>query len=529
MRALPLLLPLLLACAAPSCTTPAALLAASSAPAARQALLAAAAASRLRRPTTADAPCPALPPLAPLPSPLPAPLAAALASLQALFTATLNATSAPGGALLVAYGGAPLLTHYAGVADKASGAPVSAATLFRIASVSKVFPAVLLYQLADAGVLGLDDALAAHLPFSMRNPVDGAQVTLRQLASHLGGLPREPPPGAATTADVLAALASQYLILPPGQLPSYSNLGYALLGHALAEGGPAPTTLPQLVQSALLDPLNLTSTGYAYSQQVLQRLAAGYDARGAPVPLADLGWGFPAGSMYSSARDLAALAQALLAQGGGPLGLSPSRARELLAPVFWNRDGASLVGTPWECRTSLHHLQLTKGGNLPGYTASLALVPSLNLSLVALWNGGVDEFGFVDSAMAALLPALDGALQALAPSPAYDPGPSPGDYVGQYQLAAGGSTVTVSLAQGMLLWREVGALGVGVLLQWFTTDPVLGDLFRAAFPDSEFGCLLGELEALRYQYVVFARDCDSGSVSATSMPGWVPGAVWQRL
>ena len=480
--------------------------------------------SRLR-----DGPCPAAAPPLPLPSPLPAGLASALGAVASALDASLDAGAVPGGGVEVSYGGQPLLSHYAGAADKASGAPVTPATLFRIASVSKVFPVVLLFQLADAGYVGLDDALSTQLPFSIVNPFDSAAVTFRQLASHTAGLAREAPPG-NTTADVLAALRRQYLILPPGAHPSYSNLGFALLGHALAEGvAPAAATLPELVQGAILAPLRLAHTGYEYTPAVLAALATGYGPGGAPVPFADLGWWFPAGSMYSTAGDLNALAQALLQQraGNATLGLSASRARELLAPLHWNRDGASLFGTPWECRASRGHLQLTKGGNLPGYSASLALVPDLNLSLAVTWNGGVDEVAWMDAALGLLLPALDAALAAAAPQPAYSPGPSPQDYLGAY--AAGASVLTVSMEQGMLVWRESAALGVSFFLEWFRSDAELGDLFRVAFPDSAFTCLLGEMEALRYQLVIFGRDCETGNVSTSSIPGWVPGAVWERV
>ena len=482
--------------------------------------------SRLR-----DGPCPAAAPALPLPSPLPAALASALGAVASALDASLDAGAVPGGGLVVSYGGQPLLSHFVGVADKASARAVTPDTPFRIASVSKVFPVVLLFQLADDGNVDLDDALAKKLPsFSIQNPFDSGAVTFRQLASHTAGLAREAPPG-NTTAQVLAALRGQYLILPPGASPSYSNLGFALLGHALAEGvAPSAATLPELVQAAILDPLGLRRTGYNFTPSVLAALATGYGEDGTPVPFADLGWWFPAGSAYSSAGDLAALAQALMQQrgaGSAALGLSASRARELLAPLHWNRDGASLFGTPWECRASHGHLQLTKGGNLPGYTASMALVPDLNLSVAVTWNGGVDEVAWMDAALGLLLPALDAALAAAAPQPAYSPGPSPQDYLGVY--AAGGSVLTVSMAQGMLVWHESTALKVSFFLEWFKSDPELGDLFRVAFPDSAFTCLLGEMEALRFQLVIFGRDCETGNVSTSSIPGWVPGAVWERM
>ena len=474
---------------------------------------------------TADGPCPDTP----LPRPLPASaLSAALANVSALLDASLNPVSVPGGALVVSYGGEVVLRHYSGVADRSTGRRVDAGTLFRIASVSKVFPAYLLHLLVDAGYLGLDDPLSTQIPFSIENDYDDSVVTFKHLAWHGSGLPREAPFGLNSTADVLAALARTHLILPPGTLPSYSNLGFALLAHALAEGVvPTPTTYENLTEAAILGPLGLASTGFAYTPQVLSALAVGYSPTGGAEPFADLGWWFPAGSMYSTPEDLTRLAVALLQQEGAPHpGRSPARLRDFLSPVFWNKDSQSLMGMPWECRGNQAHLQLTKGGNLPGYTSSMALVPSLNLSVAVHWNGGVDEVAFMDSVLDVVIPALTAALQAAAPSPPFSPGPSPSDYEGTFVL--GDSTVKVLPYQGMLVFQEAPELQVSFYLDWLKSDPDAGDLFRVAFPDSDFSCLLGEMEALRYQLVIFHRDCDSGAVDSVSVPGWIPGAVWTR-
>ena len=481
--------------------------------------------------TTSSAipPCPSRPPFTTLPSPLPAAVTAALAAVASLFTSTLNPVSLPGGSLSISYRGGALLALHGGLACKAPPSNVSAATLFRVASVSKVFPALLAHVLADGGKLGLDDPVAAHLPAFVRprSPFaeEAGQPTLRHLMSHMAGLQREAPPGNAT-ADVLSAVAASLLIAPPGSgPPSYSNLGFALLGYAAEGAAGGGALLPALVEAHITRPLQLGGTGYDYPPAVMARLAAGYDGSGAAVPFADLGWGYAAGAMHSTAADLDALAQAVLPP-ATRLPLSPPRAREFWAPVFWARDGLSGMGTPWEFLSVANYSAAVKGGNLPGYTAFVAAVPDVGLSLAATFNGGgVDEFAFAQTALAALLPALEAAFAAAAPQP-YNPGPSPADYVGTYALA--GTEVLVEAAPtGALLWRN-GAIGVSVALDWVAADPVLGDVFRAAFPDSSFSCLAGELEGLRGQYVVFQRDCDTGNVSSTSWPGVVPGAVWAK-
>lgn len=501
-----------------------------------------------------DPGCPVHPSPVGLPSPLPGSLATALASVNASLVASLNSTTIPGAALSIWYRGQPLFESAVGLADKSNTVPTSVSgTLFRIGSVSKVFPAALLYLLAEQGMLDIDDPISKYAPaFHPLNPFDSSNITFRQLASQMSGLQRETPPFLNETADVIDAVSQTYLILPPGQLPSYSNLGFALLGHILAEyvyansisGSSGAPSFPDLVNSSITAPLGMQDTGFNYSSEsVASRLAVGYNAQGLPVPFADLGWWYPAGSMYSSMSDLNRLATGLMGAAGvnvsapqagaaAALALSAGRAREMLSPLYWNRDGLSLFGTPWEMRTSADYLVISKGGDLPGYSTQLTLVPELALSVAVAWNGNVDEMSWMQSAMDILVPALETALVPLQPAPAFNPGPNPSDYVGTYELQ--GTEVIVSVQQGFLVWYN-SVLGVQVALDWFKDD-----IFRVEYPDSAFPCQLGELEALRYQYVFFTRSSSSGGaahssltsqagpVTTTSLPGLIPGAVWTK-
>ena len=145
----------------------------------------------------------------------------------------------------VSLGNRSLLALHGGSSTKEPATPVDSSTLFRVASVSKVFPALLAHLFADDGRLGLDDPVAAHLPGFVRPrspfPGDVGEPTLRHLMSHTAGLQREAPPGNVTS-DVLALVAASLLIAPPGGAPpSYSNLGFALLGYAVESAAGAHT------------------------------------------------------------------------------------------------------------------------------------------------------------------------------------------------------------------------------------------------------------------------------------------------
>ena len=91
-----------------------------------------------------------------------------------------------------------------GFADRASSRRATRATLYRIGSVSKVFTATLLVQLRDKGLVRLDDPVSKYLPPKVKMPQDprGARhITLRHLATHSSGLPRNPVNMTGTKAD----------------------------------------------------------------------------------------------------------------------------------------------------------------------------------------------------------------------------------------------------------------------------------------------------------------------------------------
>ena len=437
--------------------------------------------------------CPVAPPFAPLPSPFPSALQAAIDYISET-TIALAPASIPGFSLLITYGDVELLRVSGGVANASNGVQWYSGTPSRIASVSKVLPSLLLHQLADRGAVTLDGVVADDCPaFAVLNPWDGAgnftpsgsSITWRQLASQLSGLQREAPAGSSNTSAALEAIARSFLIAPPGGRPSYSNLAFAVLGHLLAEcvvpmhpSLGLPSDLPSLVSQLITKPLGLAYTQFITTPDpgpVLDDImAVGYTAGGVPIPQADydLGWWYPAGAGVSTAEELNLLGRALLAaasgaSGGSQLGLSPATARAMLSPLYREPDGSYLQGAPWEMRPrglnasayppqtvsdlsgGAPYLVLNKGGNLPGYTALLALVPSLNVTLSALFNGGVDEFGYSDLVFDALLPPLADALASADPRPRGNPGPrDPSFYAGTYTNPAVEGAVVVQTLPG---------------------------------------------------------------------------------
>jgi CubicO group peptidase (beta-lactamase class C family) len=194
--------------------------------------------------------------------------------------------------------------------------PPDGGTIFEIGSVTKVFTGLLLADLAEQGQVGLDDPLSSYLPTWVRVPTFGdQQMTLADLASHGGGLPRDPrgtlrrwlgdrhnPNAGLAVEDLYAGLARTKLRRRPGVGVKYSNLGAGLLGDALARA--AGQSYEELVRERICRPLGMRDTAVTPTGEQTARLATGYTRRGRPAPPLQIPALVGAGALRSTATDL---------------------------------------------------------------------------------------------------------------------------------------------------------------------------------------------------------------------------------
>uniref|UniRef100_A0A2K5DER8 Lactamase beta like 1 n=1 Tax=Aotus nancymaae TaxID=37293 RepID=A0A2K5DER8_AOTNA len=407
--------------------------------------------------------CPRHPEPVPLVHPLPM-LKKALEKVDGILRQAMSAPGVAAMSAVVIHNDTVLWTGNFGKkngSDPTSGTP-NEYTMYRISSISKIFPVLMLYRLWEEGIVAsLDDPLERYAStFTINNPLglasaperqglrDGLEevgpaprpspVTLRRMASQLSGLPRRLRSTSllwkGSTQEALNLLKDDVLVVDPGTRCHYSTLAFSLLAHVLA-AHTAQGDYQRWVSENVLQPLGMADTGFDLTPVVRARLAAGFYGSGRPAPLYDLGWYRPSGQMYSTAADLAKLAVALL--GGGPRRLlRPDAAKTLLAPLLACPGAyfANETGTPWEFHAQRGYRVVRKDGDLDGYAATFSLVPPLRLGLVLLLAGprppGTD---LVARVYDELLPALENALREAEPGPA--PPPSARPFVGYFTFA----------------------------------------------------------------------------------------------
>lgn len=286
-----------------------------------------------------------------------------------------------------------------GWADPEAGVPATRETIYRTGSISKSVTAVLMAILADAGTVTLETPLADLVPeiAEFQERPEGADPSLRQVASHTAGFAREPGlPGAATgpiegwTARILESIPTTRYRTPPGTEYSYSNIGFGILGFALERAAGEP--FMEQVESRIFEPLGMTGSTFVIGDALQPRLSRGHaNGRDGEVNTerpalehAGRGYKVPNGGVYSTVDDMAAFAAGVMGRGGRSL-LSDSMRAEVLS-VQTPEGPESGYGLGFSISTVDGRVFAGHGGSVSGYTAHLLFEPATGLTAVLLRN-----------------------------------------------------------------------------------------------------------------------------------------------
>jgi CubicO group peptidase (beta-lactamase class C family) len=305
-------------------------------------------------------------------------------------------------------------------------------TVYEIGSITKTFTATLLAQEVLSGGVTLETPVARLLPDFKIPSRGGREITLGELGTQHSGLPRLPSnllprdaanPYADYDASKLQAFLAEYqLPRDPGATYEYSNLGFGLLGYALAQW--KHTTYRAAIDDAILNPLGMTMSGTVLSDAMRAHLVPGHDQTGTTAKNWDIDALAGAGAIRSTANDMLRYLKANMGIDQSPLGAAMKLAqqprrdmtRTMRIGLAWMTTGKGIV---WH------------DGATGGYRSFLGLTADRQRGVIVLSNTAVDadDLGFATlDADARLAPAQT----AIAlPSASLD------EYVGTYKLAEG--------------------------------------------------------------------------------------------
>ncbi|KAG7520294.1 beta-lactamase-like 1 [Solea senegalensis] len=459
---------------------------------------------------TVEEMCPRFPEPVPLKHPITS-LRVALERIDLLLKMSVHSTKLPAISALIVLNDSVLWNGNFGktnTSDSSSSVP-NEYTVYRIASLSKIFPTLMLYKLWEDGLVdSLDDPLEKYADnFTIKNPlgksggslrdpgVRSPGLSLRRMASQLSGLPRRLRSTnllwSGDTESALNLLKDEVLVADPGTRCHYSNVAFSLLANVLARKV-AGSDFESWVSDNILVKLNMEDTGFNLTPRIQKKMAVGVYSNGQLAPLYDLGWYRPAGQMYSTTADMAKLMMALLGVSGG-LVLRKDTLNTMLTPVLRCHDGyfANSTGTPWEINEQFGYDVVRKDGDLDGYAATLSLVPRLKLGLVVLMAGvRPGDQDLVNRAYSYLIPAVQSAFRDARKTVRPPPDPTP--YVGFFTYRNMTFYEIKADSDGVLIMQQFGPqLDTTVPAKYRTIrlDYLQERVFRLVF-ESPYPCKL---------------------------------------
>jgi len=333
----------------------------------------------------------------PAPSRAAPPAAEGLSWVDSLVREEALDRAVPGIAVAIVSRGRIVLQRGYGLADVEAGRPVTAATPFNIASLTKPFTSTVAVRLARRGLLDLERPVRAYLPTL---PARYAGISVRHLLTHTSGVDRDlradnfddPTAGEyrmrVDTAGIHAA---------PGERWEYSNTGYTILGWAIAAAADRP--LGELFEAEIFGPLAMLQARYRAPLAADPERARPHEVvEGTVREAAYVTGGFASGGLSMSIADLASFGVAL--QGG-----------DLLAPgekdLAWTQaalaDGSTVsfemmnpgagYGLGWFLTRFADRRLITHGGGISGYASNLYHFPDEALTIAVLANAKARDDG----------------------------------------------------------------------------------------------------------------------------------------
>jgi CubicO group peptidase (beta-lactamase class C family) len=370
-------------------------------------------------------------------------VAAAIQVLDAWMQAMVAAREEPGLSIGIVYDQDLIWAKGYGFANREKQQRATPTTLYRIASISKLFTATAIMQLRDAGKLQLDDPVSKHLPwFHVKNVrPDAPAITIRHLLTHTSGLPRELPLPYwndlkfPTREEMMRLVPEQDTVFSPEVEYKYSNLALAIAGEVVAAVSGEP--YPQYIENHVLGPLGMRSTRVT-PDPTTPGLAIGYRKRvpGEPREAEDFidARGLtPAANLASNIEDLAELVSLQFREsaGGGAQILKGSTLHEMHRVQWLRPDWQSGQGLGFWIRRVGQQVRVGHDGAAPGFKSQIETSPADKFGVIVLVNGyDADPLFYVNQAFTIVGPAVAKATETPRPAPVADPSWS--KYVGTY-------------------------------------------------------------------------------------------------
>jgi len=324
---------------------------------------------------------------------------AALREFEAFVNTAIVNGQAPGAAVAIVKDTSIIFLKGFGLRDARRPDSVNTQTVFRLGSVSKSVTATLAAVLVNQNIIHWDDPVIHYLPdFQLKSMEATRRLTLRHVLSHTIGLPYHAftvmVEDHAPFDTLVNHLKDLNLIAQPGELYSYQNVGFSLIGKVIERA--TGQKLEDVFAEKLFAPLGMTQASASYQKIIANgNVAMPHIGRTSVAISPDYYSVVPAGGLNASIQDMAVWLQALLGQ--RPAVLPDSSIDQMLSPEIravtrnynfraWKPVRKSYYALGWRVITFRDDTVAYHGGYVNHYRCEVAVNRKKKIAIALLVN-----------------------------------------------------------------------------------------------------------------------------------------------
>jgi len=268
-------------------------------------------------------------------------------------------------------------------------------SLFHMASITKPFVATSVMQLVEKGKVDLDATVVKYLPYFRLNDERYATITVRQMLSHISGMPDvndyewdKPQYDDGALERYVRSLSNQSLIAAPGAGFRYSNMAYEVLGDLIAKV--SGMSFEDYVRRHILEPLGMKSSTLLVKQANPSLLTSPHVMDNSYQTVVSKVFPYnrmhsPSSTLYSNVLDMSRWAMANMNRGE----LDGKRIlKDSTYDIMWKPAGEKWqqIGISWFLGKYREHRTVSHSGGDTGFVSNLMMIPDKSIAVVMMSN-----------------------------------------------------------------------------------------------------------------------------------------------
>jgi len=319
-------------------------------------------------------------------------------TLTPLIEETMHAYDLPGFAIGVVEGNEIVYARGFGFKNIDTKEPVTTATLFHMASISKPFVATAVVQLVEQGKIDLEAPITTYLPYFKLDDERYKEITIQQMLSHVSGMPDvedyewdNPQYDEGALERYVRSLTDKKMRFDPGKRYAYSNMAFECLGDVIAKV--SGMSFADYEKKHILDPAGMKESTFLKPEHLPENWASGHLRT-----IRTLAWeGYPynrmhgpSSTLHSNAIEMCHWAIINMKRGShaGQKILEPESYALLWKPWFkiGRADSDNALGLSWFLGSQRGERTISHGGGDTGFNSFLILMPERSSAVVVLCN-----------------------------------------------------------------------------------------------------------------------------------------------